>query len=249
MNEVDLRLLCTITQGTAHQHMPPWANLTANPVRSIVRNAGNLAGPGIYACFWDGALIYIGSYSGISSDPFGGHVIERAYKHIVGFTLRSDRLFFKNGPLRNIVGRLDHPIARDLEQASQRGSRVYSEGGADNALGANGAICATENKANFASRHWDVLRDAKPEDLFDHIGFAYRRIAPPEGILSKKIIKDSWIEAIENRLIATFEPTCNTKGRRGPDGIPATLEQVSQELDVATTEVLAKLMPLSLADA
>lgn len=217
--------------------MPAWANLTANAIKGIRNNAGELSGPGVYACFWDGGLIYIGAYSGTTADPFGGHVIDRAFKHIVGFTLRADRLFFKSGPLRSIIDNLDHEIGGDLDAALQRGDRVRLEGGGDAKLGVRGAFCATENKARFAARNWDALRDATPDELFDRLTFAYRRIAPPAGMTTKQAIQTGWIDLIEKKLITAFEPTCNTKGRSGPDGAPAPLQQVSDALDIAIAEV------------
>ena len=235
MIKVDLRDLCTITQGIAHQHMPEWANLNTSIVKGIRKSVGDLAGPGVYACFWNDTLIYIGSYSGTKNDPFGGHVIERAFKHIIGFTLRADQLFFNDRPLQSIINHVDHEIARDLAAALQRGDRARSEGGIKTTLGANGAICATKNKVIFASRHWDILRHATPDELFNRLGFAYRRIEPPAGMTSKKTIKGEWIKTIEDKLILAFEPTCNTKGRLGPDGPPAQLHQVSEALDKVMT--------------
>ncbi|BAK64695.1 hypothetical protein SLG_00200 [Sphingobium sp. SYK-6] len=239
MIEVDLRRLCTITQGVAHQHMPAWANLTANVIKGTKTDPGDLAGPGIYTCFWDRALIYIGAYSGLAHDPFGGHVIDRAFKHIVGFTLRSDQLFFNDRPLRAIIDGLDHEIARDLARAREQGDRVRSGGGPETALGPNGAFCATERKARFAARHWDVLRGATPDELFRRLTFAYRRLMPPASLVSKKAIQKDWIDQIEKKLITAFEPCCNTSGRRGPDGPPASLQQVSEALDTAIAAVRA----------
>ena len=232
MKQVDLRRLCTIEIGVPHPHMPAWANLTANVKKGVRRNPGELAGPGIYACFWDGDLIYIGSFSGTTNDPLGGHVIDRAYKHIVGFTLRSDRLFFNAAPLQAIIGGLDHPIAVDLDAALKLGDRVRMEGKSD-ALGARGAFCATEAKARFAARNWEVLRDIEPDELFERLTFAYRRIIPPASLSSKRSVKHEWIEPIENSLIEKFQPICNTKERRGTEGATAQLAQVDLELERA----------------
>jgi len=241
MFAVDLRTLCTITPGVAHQHMPEWANLKATINKGVKKNPGDLAGPGIYACFWDGGLIYIGAFSGTTSDPYAGHVIDRAFKHIVGFTLRSDQLFFNPAPLARIIAELDHDIATELEAAGQRGERVQSEGGPKSELGSSGAFCATYNKAKFAARHWDVLRDATPDDLFNRLTFAYRRIPAPASLVTKEDIQKHWIDKIEGKMIEKFEPICNTDGRRGPDGPPAPLEEVSRHLDRATEEVRAVL--------
>lgn len=221
MKKRRLQEICSIRLDEADNGMPQWANLVGGNILADSSSAGDLAGGGVYACFWDDALIYIGSFVGPDGDPFGGHVVDRIYKHVMGFTLRARALGFSKGPLRSIIDNLDHPIARDLQVARQTNHRL--EGG---------SIKATYNKARFAARHWEELRDATPEALFERFSFAYRRVKPVGNpVHDKHLVKEVWIKPIERSLIRRFEPICNTEFRAGPDGPHADLDIVAEAFE------------------
>lgn len=198
--------------------MPPWANLVGAKLPGMKET--DLAGAGVYACFWDGKLIYIGSFVGPEANPFGGHVADRIYKHVMGFTLRAKSLGFSSAPLRSIMDNLDHEIARDLAAARGASDRLEK-----------GSVKATYNKARFAARHWTELRDASPEALFERFSFSYRRIAPNAPAEDKQTVKERRIKPLEKALIRRFEPICNTEFRLGPDGRPAELDEVAETFE------------------
>ena len=186
--------ICFIEPGMADIGMPEWANLVGRPALGCPKNGGELlGGGGIYACFWDGELIYIGSFIGPEGNLSGEHVAQRIYKHVIGFTLRAQQLGFEKGPLRSIIANLDSPIASDLAAARRINARL--EGG---------AIKASYNKARFAARHWDVLRDASPETLLSHFSFGYFRILSKIPPAMKQEIKTTWFRPIEKSLVRQF---------------------------------------------
>lgn len=216
--------------SVANAGMPSWANINGAKVPAL--RDPDLAGGGIYACFWDDRLVYIGSFVGPEANPYGGQVADRIYKHVIGFTLRARNLSFSAAPLRAIIANLDHEIARDLETAQRNGAWLE-----------RGSIKATYNKARFAALHWNELRDASPETLLDRFTFAYRRIVPPPQSESKHAVKEGRVKPLEKTLIRRFEPICNTEFRIGPDGTPAALEEVRDVFE----SVFAKASPPSLA--
>lgn len=231
MKKRRLQEICSLTLDEADDGMPQWANLVGRNILAGSSNGGDLAGGGVYACFWDDSLIYIGSFVGPEGDPFGGHVADRIYKHVMGFTLRAKPLGFSKRPLHSIIANLDHPIARDLQVARQKNDRL--EGG---------SIKATYNKARFAARQWEELRDASPESLFERFSFAYRRVAPVGNpVPDKHSMREIWIKPIERSLIRQFEPICNTEFRAGPDGPPAGLDKVAEAFELLFAHPLPEL--------
>jgi hypothetical protein len=223
-----LQDICILSQDQVEDGMPVWANLVGRTTPFI--SSDELAGGGVYACFWDDALIYIGSYVGPEGNPFGGYVADRIYKHVLGFTLRAKKLGFNKRPLQSIIANLNHPIARDLEAARKINDRLEK-----------GSIQATYRKAYFASVHWDELRNATPEILTERFTFAYRRLTPPSsGMLPKRAVTDKVIP-LEKALIRHFEPICNSDYRAGMDGPPVGLAEVSEVFEQAFARSLPPL--------
>lgn len=212
--------------------MPKWANLVSS------KRSGQwdteLAGGGIYACFWEGFLIYIGSFVGPQANPFGGHVAARINKHVLGFTLRAQKLFFSSRELSSICAELDHPIAYDLKTARKLCDRLE-----------RGNIMATFNKARFAKTHWEDLRDAKPEGLLAGFSFAYRRIKPPPGPMPKSTVQSLWLKPIEKRLIQKFQPICNTEFRTYVDGCHFSIDEVAAAFEVEFALPLPHILPVT----
>lgn len=225
-----LEKICAVSVSEAKFGMPPWANLVGK-VEAPSSDGSDLAGGGVYACFWDEALIYIGSFVGPEGSPFGGHVADRIYKHVLGFTLRAKSLGFKKGPLKRIIDTLDHQIADDLREARQLSDALE-----------HGNIMATYNKACFAARHWVDLRDAPPKHLFERFSFGYRRIKPTEA--SKDTVRGH-ITRIEKELVSNFKPICNTAWGGMPAKLPAGLDKVAEEFERAfSKKPLAEALPL-----
>ena len=213
--------------------MPEWANLVWSKRRGQ-RNT-ELAGGGIYACFWGGVLVYIGSFVGPETNPFGGHVAARINKHVLGFTLRAKKLFFSGRELRSIIAELDHQIARDLEAARKFCDRLE-----------RGNIMATFNKARFAKMHWEELRKAEPKDLLAAFSFAYRRIEPPPGPPpDKSTVQSLWLKPIEKRLIQRFQPICNTEFRTDVDGCHFGIDEVAAAFEIEFALLLPHVLSVA----
>ncbi len=220
MKVYDLSTVCELYCGKADPGMPPWANVGRRNV-AATSNSHELAGGGIYACFWREVLIYIGSFVGPKEDPFGGHVADRISKHVLGFTLRAKELGFEKGPLLSIIDKLGGPIAQDLNAARRLSDRLE-----------RGTIKATFNKARFAKLHWDDLRTATPEDLLNQFSFAYRRLDPLQvPTPDKRTVKQLWITPIEKRLIQIFQPICNTEFRSADDGPPVKIDRIAKTFE------------------
>lgn len=218
--------ICKFSLSQPRPGMPTWANITAGPAKGV-RARQDLAGGGVYACFWDDQLIYIGKFSGPKTNPFGGCVVDRIYKHMVGFTLRAEQLFFK--PSRRLS------IIRNLPDISEAGLRIAKDiEAADAAEMTNekAGICATYNKARFASMHWHELEDMGLEELSSRFTFFYKRVdlgGLPRP--TKQMLDDIVIAPIELELIECYEPICNTKGRRGEDGAFASPKEVAEKFN------------------
>lgn len=221
MKLYSLHNLVTLTKVTADEGMPAWANFECSPKKIPLDMREELSGAGIYACFWKGSLIYIGSYAGLPNNPFGGSIVERMKNHIIAFTLRAKALCFRPTRLDAIIGTLDHPIAGDLKAARSAGKRVMRGG------------MSSYNKARFAAQNWDELHDATPEYLQNNFTFFYRRLPQPSITLTKAQIKKSWLKNIERDLIQFFEPICNTEFRTAEDGPLADYTKVKKEFDNA----------------
>lgn len=228
--------ICTLSLDTADDGMPEWANLVGGKIVTSSAS-GDLAGGGVYACFWDEVLIYIGSFVGPKRDPFGGHVADRIYKHVMGLTLRAKALGFSGRPLQSIIENLDHRIARDLEAARKISDRLE-----------HGSIKATFNKARFAKLHWEDLCQATTANLFTRFSFAYCRLeiagVPVPG---KGAIKELWIKPIEQSLIERFQPICNTEFRTEADGKPVGPSEVAKAFDREFARPLRAVSPVPAA--
>ena len=225
MNLRNLSDICALSVAQAAPGMPEWANLV---MRNMAKPDAELGGGGIYACFWDEVLIYIGSFVGPKGKLSSRHVADRVNKHVIGLTLRARALGFEPAPLKEII-KLPHQIARDIAVARRVNDRL--EGG---------SIKATYNKVTFAALHWDLLRTATPETLLKHFSFAYRRLALPDDMLvEKSIVKDLWIKPMERRLVERFKPICNTHYRgKCPPGPAVGFDDVAAAFEEEFTRPL-----------
>ena len=230
-----LQEICQLSVDVADDGMPDWANLVSSPILAGSSSNKDMGGGGIYACFWDDKLIYIGSFVGPEDAPFGGNVTDRIYKHVTGLTLRSKNLGFGKRPLRSIIDNLDHSIADDLRKQRQASDRLEA-----------GSNKATYNKARFAKQHWQELCGASPDELFKRFSFVYRRLDPVSEPVPKRVVKESWIKPIEKSLVQQFEPICNTEFRVGEDGAPASFDQVTEAFELAFAKPLLKLSATAL---
>jgi hypothetical protein len=190
----------------AMEGKPTWANLYPTKLAPQSEEMANdLAGGGVYACFWKNELIYIGKFVHKEGNPLGGHVFTRIGKHAAGFLQRDRRLFFRKKPFEAIL-RMDGEIAEDLRDADW--DAMVETKASNDSRGKE--VCSTKNKVIWAQRDWDFIKSASPSDIIEHFTFGYRRVTPPPVIdtRSKKFI-DQWVGNIEKNIISDLNPPCN----------------------------------------
>ena len=180
-----------------------------------------MVGAGIYACFWDRELIYIGLHVGPEGNPFGVSVSERLHKHILGFTLRAHNLSFSNSGLKSILAELKDP-------SGKRSSIAADLAGLDPAIVTRDkGLSSTFNKARFAARHWEELESAPPADIMNRFEAGFSSVDSRFfGDMSKGEIKMQISRQLEKPSIHEFEPCCNT-AMRNCDGEPAGFSEVA----------------------
>lgn len=213
----------------AMEGKPTWANLcpTKVPPESD-EMANDLAGGGVYACFWKNELIYIGKFVHKEGNPLGGHVFERIGKHAAGFLQRDRRLFFRPSPFEAVL-KMDNAIAADLRKAD-RSAMVKTEGkGQDKGK----EVCSSKNKVKFAQSDWDFIKSASPAEIMENFSFAYQRIIPPNGLpIHSKAFINKWIINIEKILISDFYPPCNKEFNENRRKAPASPQEVGKIFDL-----------------
>ena len=208
---------CEIEQvKNVKEGMPSWANL-----KSRNKRAPEMVGAGIYACFWDRELIYIGLHVGPERNPFGVSVSERLHKHILGFTLRAHNLSFSNSGLKSILAELHDP-------SGGRSSIAADLAGLDPALVTRDkGLSSTFNKARFAARHWEEVENAPPAEIMNRFEAGFSSVDPRFfGDMSKSEINLLIKRQFEKPAIHEFEPCCNTE-MRNCDGEPVGFSEVA----------------------
>lgn len=216
---------CQLTRVEPLARMPAWTNLASLHVKSP-----SLIGAGVYACFWDHKLIYIGLHVGPVGNPFGASVSDRLAKHILGFTLRTDKLSFSKSGLTAIITELkdrdgdSSPIASDLK-ALERDLLIKDRG-----------LSSTFNKARFAARHWESLRDASASEIMERFSACFLSVEPGSlAGLTKAQIKALICKQFEKPAIEKFQPSCNTAMRRAEGG-DFEFDDVAEFLTVQLSE-------------
>lgn len=242
--------LFEIIEGKHELGMPSWANLTIKPKQGV---PGDFRGPGLYGVLFNGSLIYVGLYSGVNSNPFGGSVLDRWGKHVLGQTLRARSLFFSKGPLDKILFLLRGEPADGLAKALGIPPGIVRKLNdlSSSPLLRQRGILSGFNKACFATQHWNVVGPGNEKGLLGHFTFEYQRIAAPAGALpSKHVVKSKWLRPREARLIDSLKPICNGETKRAHcyvsevmvrQAIEAVIEESVKSLD----DVASSALPLS----
>lgn len=191
------------------------------------------SGPGIYGCFWKGALFYIGTYAGRDVDLRLGNVAgERWWKHVEGMTFRSRRIGIAPSRLEWITTRHTSRLAQLLGEGDR--AKLTKKGG-------NG-IQVQYNKFLFADQHWaDFERlDQSMMSLFD---FIYVRpdleAAFPE--LRKEQV-DPHLRAVEQATIRKLCPPCNGASKGAVVGAPDDIRGVTRTIETLMTDQIAGLL-------
>lgn len=205
---------------------PEWMNLRAAP--ALPPSFPELRGPGIYGLFLDDRLFYVGVYAGRSHAPFAGSALHlRWHMHVTYHTLRSPAVNFRAEQMNRILRELDGPVStafaellggRDVDCRTLDPAQ-HPLLGTVNVKGRQEGCC-TINKVAFAERNWAVLGPDGPgaSAIAERLSVVY--MAAPDNwkhLLpaapqphAAGWVKNNWLFPIEDDLIKTFRPLCNT---------------------------------------
>lgn len=195
-----------------------------------------LVGPGIYALFFDGELIYIGKYLGQKNAPFAGNVANlRWVKHLGGMTLRERRVSFSmtalSALLEGSVVDTSHPVVAALRAAAGDGAR--SKG--TRFLIRDRGCLSTVNRARLAIENWGRFADLSDTDLAA-FSFHYVRLSNEAARLETRLLRTA-VSIAEVRLIETFQPRCNAytepEGNESTSTPEAVAESIARELEAS----------------
>lgn len=196
---------------------PVYADLKAVAYGEWARKPASLKGPGIYAVFCKGFLIYVGIYTGKRGQTFTGTVLDRWHKHLTYFAMRSPKLAFGPKNLKKILETLDgEPIDALAELVGGR-ELTLVDLAKTVAPFLRGYSC-THHKARFASQYWELLRPGNEPEMLQEMSFAYARFTDETSALlgpslgrpdGYKWIKNRWLEPREKILVSRYMPICN----------------------------------------
>ena len=180
----------------------PLANLkvkyTPSP-RALIKLAGaKHLGVGIYLCFYDGKLFYVGIFAGLTAMKRGSVIRERWRKHVAGMTLRGRGVTICRSGIEQI--RLVRPLG-ELETAIL-GTDV-------DIMADDKGLQATFDKYMFAARRWDEFRILNNRSMH-RFQFAYVACGEDHlfNALDKDMIKRE-LKEVETRLVEAHNPPCN----------------------------------------
>lgn len=221
---------------------PSFANLHADPKEAWKGSPEALRGPGIYGVFCKGKLAYVGVYTGNKRQTFVGSAIDRWFKHLTYFSLRSPKISFSPQNMKRVL--------KELPDGEPK--RVFAElVGADwETLGLKtiqvpfltGGTSCTYNKAKFATQNWDVFAPGREADMMSEVSFVYARFLPQTAPLLKTLagtpegynwVKKHWLKSREHHLIMTLRPICNSetkKGHRDDVGVNEFIAELRAEM-------------------
>ncbi|KQN10821.1 hypothetical protein QP178_00800 [Sphingomonas aurantiaca] len=190
--------------------------------RAIARDGHS--GPGLYACFWDRELFYIGTFAGTGRPTNGNVARERWTKHVAGMTFRGHGV--------TIGERALHQIAEDAPSAL--GALLLE---ADRArLSKTAGMLQTQYATfRFASRHWDDFALLDPA-MLARFAFVYLRPSLHGRLAGMdKATLDPHLRAMERGIVTLLDPPCNAAstnrdGTPGP-GIADTEKTMRQVMD------------------
>ena len=174
--------------------------------RAIARDGHS--GPGLYACFWDRNLFYIGIFAGIGRPTNGNVARERWIRHVAAMSFRGQGV--------TIGERALEQIARDA--ASDLGTLLLVADRTRISRTA-GALQAQYGMFRFAARHWDDFA-VLDEAMLARFAFVYLRPSLHGRLAGMdKATLEPHLRAMERGIVALLDPPCNT-GSRNWDGTP-----------------------------
>ena len=201
----DIAVVEPRTQRGSAERMPGIFNLD---FRYNQRDAGALAGGGIYAIYYKGKLLYIGLFTGDKGIPFVSNVASRRfYKHLEALTLRGRNIGFSRKNYDKVVA-LHRPDCSLMQ--SLKGTLVPR---------GNGGVKTYLGKVEFASDNWNLFsRIECDRSVLDGFTFVYGRIGPNhfhQNITYQQV--KNYINVIEDDLILKHDPLCNEKRTRSSE--------------------------------
>ena len=182
------------------------------------------SGPGIYGCFWDRQLFYVGTFAGTGQPDRGNVARERWTKHVAGMTFRGHNVTIGEKALDRVAS----------EPATALGTLLLA---ADRMRIANpsGALQTQYAKYRFAERHWDDFA-ALDADMLERFAFVYLRPSLHGRFAGMdKAALDPHLRAMERGIVSLLAPPCNgissnDDGRPGP-GIADAAQTMRQVMD------------------
>lgn len=182
------------------------------------------SGPGIYACFWDRQLFYVGTFAGNDRPTNGNVARERWTKHVAGMTFRGHNVTIGERALDRIAAEISGGITGQISGEIA--------GGSPSALGTlllkadrtrisktAGALQTHHAKFRFADRHWDDF-SVLDTDMLARFAFVYMRPSLHGRLAGMdKAALDPHLRAMERGIIALLDPPCNGASPNG-DGTP-----------------------------
>jgi hypothetical protein len=172
---------------------PDWMDLRFRPIIT----GSEFTGMGIYACCYEGKLIYLGKYLGKKTDSFQGDVISfRWVKHISTLTLRGRNLSFSKKALTEIDESEDNIIGEQLVSSDEE------------LITRDRGMLSTFNRYSFAKENWHIFSHLTEQDL-KKFEFIYVKLIPDETLIDKGDQLRLAVSKIEDKLVSRFKPRCN----------------------------------------
>ena len=182
------------------------------------------SGPGIYACFWDRQLFYIGTFAGNGRPTNGNVARERWTKHVAGMTFRGHNVTIGDCALDRIAGDAPSALGTLLLDADRTQMSKTA-----------GALQTQYAKFRFADRHWDAFSTLDTA-MLARFAFVYMRPSLHGRLAGMdKAALDPHLRAMERGIVALLDPPCNGaspngEGTPGP-GMADTAQTMRQVMD------------------
>lgn len=191
---------------------PSWMNLSIKPVSSS--HSPHLRGPGLYACFHDGRLFYVGKYRGRGANPFSGNIASTRWdKHLGTFTMRGRKVSVSPGNVAAACALEGLALATDLRKAD--GDTLARDRGMKTSL----------KRVRFAAHHWDSFA-AFDNSTLDRFTYVYAQVDPADA--AGRSIEEirAAVSAAEKAVISAIHPFGNNETKTalpladvGPDQV------------------------------
>ncbi|KQN31489.1 hypothetical protein ASF00_01390 [Sphingomonas sp. Leaf34] len=166
------------------------------------------SGPGIYACFWDRQLFYVGTFAGNDRPTNGNVARERWTKHIAGMTFRGHNVTIGERALAQIARGAPSALGTLLLDADR--ARISKTAG---------ALQTHYAKFRFADRLWDDF-SVLDTDMLTRFAFVFMRPSLHGRLAGMdKAALDSHLRAMERGIVTLLDPPCNGASPNG-DGTP-----------------------------